>query len=332
MLVSKLSLSVLLCGLASAATFSFAAEAPSFEKTVQAAAKPSLDKEPAGFFRMKIGAIDVVALSDGSLPFALEGLTVNDKPGELEKLLAFRYEKSPIIGSFNCYLLHIGDRWVLIDSGSANLFGPSTGKLPDALTNAGVKPEEITDIFITHLHPDHIGGVTLNGKKVFPNATLHFNEREITLSKEAEAKAPEPFKPFFKQAQDAVKPYADSGKLETFKDAVELLPGLKSQPAYGHTPGHTFYVFEDGGQKIVFVGDMIHIPSAQFDDPDIAMKFDFDSAKAIEVRKNLLADAAKNGYEVAGAHLPFPGCGHVSKEGDHYRFVPVPYVNDAIAK
>ncbi len=332
MSVSKLSLSLILCTAASAVTFSFAAETPSIDKVVNTTAKPILDKAQAGFFRMKIGAIDVVALSDGSLPFALEGLTLNDKPGELEKLLAFRYEKSPITSSFNSYLLHIGDRWVLIDSGSSNLFGTSTGKLPDALKNAGVKPEQITDIFITHLHPDHIGGVTLNGKKVFPNATLHFDEREITLRKEAEAKAPEPFKPMFKQAEDAVKPYADSSKVETFKGATDLLPGLRSQPAYGHTPGHTFYVLEDGGQKIVFVGDLIHIPSAQFDDPDVAMKFDFDAAQAIEVRKHLLADAAKNGYEIAGAHLPFPGCGHISKDGDHYRWIPVPYVNDAITK
>ncbi|CAN5951227.1 unnamed protein product [Sphagnum jensenii] len=131
-------------------------------------------------------------------------------------------------------------------------------------------------------------------------------KEKLLFGKKRRPRRPEPFKPMSNRRKmpSSLMPTAARSKLSR---SCGSSSGLRSEPAYGHTPGHTFYVLEDGGQKIVFVGDLIHIPSAQFDDPDVAMKFDFDAAQAIEVRKHLLADAAKNGYEIAGAHLPFPG-------------------------
>jgi glyoxylase-like metal-dependent hydrolase (beta-lactamase superfamily II) len=334
----KLTQAILpLCIIASTLSWPVSGETDQSTQTQKAAppaVTPILDKKQAGFYRMKLGKVDLIALSDGSMHFSVAGITVNDKPGEVDRLLASQYETSPTNLSFNAYLIHLGTRWILIDAGSSDLVGPTVGKLPDSLRAAGVRPEEVSDIFITHLHPDHVGGITADKKKVFPNATIHVNKNEsdFWLNKEQEAKSPDTIKMFFKPAQDSVRPYAETGKLETFVDTVEFFPGLRSQPAYGHTPGHTFYVLEDGGQKIVFIGDMIHIPSAQFDNPEIAMNFDYDSKNAVKVRQQLLADAAKNSYQIAGAHLPFPGAGHVRQEGSHFRWIPVAYINDAVEK
>jgi glyoxylase-like metal-dependent hydrolase (beta-lactamase superfamily II) len=295
---------------------------------------PVLDTEQAGYYRMKLGKVDVITLSDGSAALGLEEVVLNEKPGELERLLSFTYEKSPVHCSINGFLIHLNGRWIMVDAGASELIGPTAGKLPDSLSRLGVKPEEISDIYITHVHPDHTGGLTLGSTRVFPNATIHINKREMDywFDKSAAAKSHEPIKSFFAQAEIKLRPYMDAGQIKTFDDVTEFAPGFKSQPAYGHTPGHTFYVLEDGGQKMVFVGDLVHIPSVQFDDPNIAMRFDCDSPQAVKTRKALFADAAQKGYLVVGDHLQFPGTGHIHSDGDHYRWIPVPYINDAIKK
>src|SRR6266851_6149796 len=132
-----------------------------------------LDKAQAGYYRLKVGSVDVTALSDGTLGFeAIEQLT-NLKPGEAEKLLDKAYVKSPVEASMNAFLIQLGDRLILVDAGTGGLLGPKLFKLPISLKNAGYFPEQITDILVTHVHPDHTGGLTVGGKRVFPNATVH---------------------------------------------------------------------------------------------------------------------------------------------------------------
>ena len=293
-----------------------------------------LDTEQAGYYRMKLGKVDVITLSDGSAALGLEEVILNDKPGELDRLLSFTYEKSPVHASINAFLLRLNNKWAMVDAGACELIGPTAGKLPDTFKRLGVKPEEISDIYITHVHPDHTGGLTSGTTRLFPNATIHINKREMDywFDKSEAAKSHEPIKSFFAQAETKLRPYLNAGQIKTFDDATEFGPGFRSQPAYGHTPGHTFYVLEDGGQKMVFVGDLVHIPSAQFDDPDIAVRFDCDSPQAVKTRKALFADAAQKGYLVVGDHMQFPGTGHIHTDRDHYRWIPVSYINDAIKK
>jgi len=126
-----------------------------------------------------------------------------------------------------------------------------------------------------------------------------------------------------------VGPYISSGAVQTFEGEAQMFPGISSIPAYGHTPGHTFYILEDGGQKIVFMGDTIHVQDAQFEDPSITVAFDVDPKQAAETRVRAFADAAQDGYYVAFDHMSFPGIGRVMKENVGYRWLPVPYVNDA---
>src|SRR6266849_10368024 len=279
-----------------------------------------LDRSQAGIYRTKVGKIDVIAVSDGTVGLGLTNeLVQNAKPGEVERLLARHFEKSPLDASVNAFLIKYEDKLVLIDAGTSELVGQTAGKLPQSLRAAGAPPENITDVFVTHIHPDHTGGLMNGNTKVFPNATIHINKREVDFwfNKSIAATAVDP----------QVKPYMDSGQLKTFEGATEFFPGFRSEPAYGHTAGLTVYILEDGGEKVMFWGDVVNI-ALQVDDPDISLRFDSDAAAAAATRRKLLEDAARKGYIVAPDHLPFPGLGHIRKDGQAYTWVPVDYVND----
>ena len=224
-----------------------------------------LDRSQAGIYRTKIGKIDVIAVSDGTVGLGLtKELVRNAKPGEVERLLARHLQKSPLDASVNAFLIQYENKLVLIDAGSSELVGPTAGKLPQSLRAAGVPPENITDVFVTHIHPDHTGGLMNGNTKVFPNATIHVNKREVDywFNKSITATAVEPQKTFFAQVDPKVKPYMDSGQLKTFEGATEFFPGFRAEPAYGHTAGLTVYVLENGGEKVMFWGDVVNIAPA----------------------------------------------------------------------
>jgi glyoxylase-like metal-dependent hydrolase (beta-lactamase superfamily II) len=314
----------------------FAAAAPAAEKpSIDLAKASKLDQPQAGYYRYKVGSVDVIALSDGTVGLGLfNGIVANASPQKITALLNHNYQKSPIDASINAFLIKLNGKLILVDVGSAKLVGPTAGKLPDSLRAVGVKPGEITDVFITHIHPDHSGGlVSADGNLVFPNAIVHINKKEADfwLSKANAAGRQEPQKSFFDQAEHKVKPYFDAGKAQTFDGATEFFPGFRSEPTYGHTPGHVLYVLESNGEKLRFLGDLFNI-KIQLTDPTLSLRFDTDSAPAIAERGKSLEDMAKNGYLVAPAHMPFPGIGHVGRDGKGYRWVAVDYVNDAVAK
>jgi len=291
-----------------------------------------LDKPQAGYYRMKIGKVDVIALTDGTISVDFLPLLTNTKPGEVQSLLAREcVTPTAVEASINAYLIQLDNKLILVDTGAGELLGPKLDKLPDSLRAAGVQPEQITDILLTHIHPDHSGGLTVGGRRVFPNATVHVNKMELDYwtNKSLGEKAPEPTKTFFQQADQTVSPYIKSGQVKTFDAGVELFPGLRTIAGYGHTPGQTYYVLESNGEKLVFWGDTLHVQDVQFTDPSVTVKFDVDPKAAAAQRKLAFADAAKNGYLVALDHVYFPGIGHIQKEGDHYRWIPVPYINDS---
>jgi glyoxylase-like metal-dependent hydrolase (beta-lactamase superfamily II) len=137
--------------------------------------------------------------------------------------------------------------------------------------------------------------------------------------------APERSRRLFRGAIDAVKPYQDAGRLRPFEGGGELVPGVRAQSAYGHTPGHTIYVVESKGEKLVLWGDLMHVASVQFRDPTITIEFDSDSAPAAQHRMAAYADAANGGHLVGAAHLSFPAMGRLAAEGQGFRFVPINY-------
>lgn len=284
----------------------------------------------AGFYRMKVGDFSLTALSDGTLPLKLHDLLTHAKPGQVSRAMADAELKDPAQVSVNAYLIDTGSRLILVDTGAGDLFGPTVGILARSLQNAGVRPEQISDVLLTHIHADHSGGL-MNGQALaFPNALLHVSKREadfwLTPANFVHASA-------FNQkraveARAKVGPYQKAGKMRTFRGDVQLFPGIRALAAPGHTPGHTFYVLESRGQKLMFWGDTMHAAAVQFPDPSVTIAFDVNSRQAAATRKKFLREAAQKGYWVAFDHVSFPGIGHVRASGAGYRWVPINYSDD----
>jgi glyoxylase-like metal-dependent hydrolase (beta-lactamase superfamily II) len=281
----------------------------------------------AGWFRIKVGDFEVTALSDGTADLPMDKLLTNTTPEKVIKALGEHHLTVPVETSINAFVVNTGTKLVMIDSGAGTLFGPTLGKLVTSLKAAGYKPEQIDEIYITHMHADHVGGLSAKDRPVFPNATIRAGkgEGEFWLSQANMEKMPA-MKDFFLGAMASMKPYARKYK-PIEGDDVELVPGIHALAAPGHTPGHTIYAIESKGEKMVFCGDLMHVAAVQFADPSVTIQFDVDAKSAAPQRQKLYADAAAKGYSVAFAHVSFPGIGHIRKAGTGYEWIPVNYTN-----
>ena len=292
------------------------------------ASAPFAGGQAPGFYRMHIGRFEVTALLDGTHPFPSDRVTLNAKPGEVTTLLKAQFLPSPFEGMINAFLVNMGDRLILIDTGAGDLYGKDGGGLVAAIRAAGYAPEQIDDIFITHLHEDHAGGLMLDGKPVFARAIVHVSRRDADfwLDNRNQSHVDDLLKPFFPAIQKVVAPYIAAGRFKPFDGAAPLLPGLSPIAAPGHTPGHSFYLLQDDGQSILFWGDTVHIQPVQLADPDVGIRYDWNAPMAAATRKAILAKVAANGWWIAGAHISFPGIGHVRAAGaGHYAWVPANY-------
>jgi glyoxylase-like metal-dependent hydrolase (beta-lactamase superfamily II) len=291
--------------------------------------EPKLDQSQAGYYRLKLGKVSVIALSDGTI--ALDTAKELSKPEEAVRMLAKNYVKLPPDVSVNAFLILLDKRAILVDAGAGEIFGPSLNKLTASLKTVGIEPGHVTDILVTHIHPDHTGGLSIGGRRVFENAVVHVSKKELDFwtDNAAAEKAQEPTKTFFKSVDQTIGPYLATGQVKTFEGDTQLFPGIRTLAAYGHTPGQSYYVLEDSGQKLEFWGDTVHVQDVQFDNPSVTISFDQDQKQAGAQRLKAFSDAAKNGYLVAMPHISFPGIGRVRRDGDHFKWIPVPYVNDA---
>jgi glyoxylase-like metal-dependent hydrolase (beta-lactamase superfamily II) len=307
-------------------TASALASAALFTPLAQAAA-PMVKTPAPGFYRMMVGDFEITALSDGTVTLPVDKLLTNTTPGKIDAALGKSFLKAPVETSVNAYLINTGEKLVLVDTGAAGLFGPTLGNLVANIKAAGYQPEQVDAVVITHMHPDHVGGLMAGGQMAFPNATVHADQRDADfwLSTANMDKAPADSKGFFQGAMASLQPYVAAGKFKPFNGNTDLLPGIKAQAARGHTPGHSTFVVESKGQKMVMWGDLMHVAAVQFDEPSVTIAFDTDSKAAAVQRRLAYADAAKNGYWVAATHLSFPGIGHVRRDGKGYRFVPANY-------
>lgn len=277
---------------------------------------------------MLLGDFEITALSDGTFEMQPEKLLTNTTPAKVKAALAQARLGSPLEASVNGFLINTGSKLVLVDSGAAGLFGPTLGRLVVNLKAAGYQPEQVDEIYITHMHADHAGGLaTPDGKAVFANAVVRAEAKEggFWLAPATLETAPAEMKDFVKGAQASLKPYVDAGRFKPFEGSVELVPGIRSLPTPGHTPGHVAYVVESKGQKMVMWGDLMHVAAVQFPDPSVTISFDLDAKAAMPQRKRAYADAAKSGYYVAVAHVPFPGIGQLRTDGKGYRWLPANY-------
>jgi glyoxylase-like metal-dependent hydrolase (beta-lactamase superfamily II) len=304
------------------------------------AATPQMRTQAPGFYRMMLGDFEITALLDGTHPFP-DAVLTKAKPGagteraklfdsdpqEANALLAAADLKVPTEGSINAFLVNTGTKLILIDSGAGSLYGACCGRLLENLRAAGYRPEQIDEVFLTHLHADHAGGVAPNGAVAFPNAVIRASklDADYWLSDANEQAAPAFLRPMFEGDKASLKPYIAAGRFLPFEGGPELEPGIRAIPAPGHTPGHSFYAVESKGQKLVIWGDIVHVAAIQFPDPAISIEYDSDQKQAEATREAIFTEAAQQGFWIAAAHISFPGLGHVGTKDGKFFWIPAEY-------
>jgi glyoxylase-like metal-dependent hydrolase (beta-lactamase superfamily II) len=282
-----------------------------------------------GYYRMALGDFEVTALYDGYIDLdnkLLKGASAEDIQALLTKM--FLDSSNGVQTAVNAYLINTGSNLLLIDTGAAKCFGPTLGVVQDNLKASGYSPDQVDSVLLTHLHPDHSCGLlTAGGEAAYPNATVYVPQAEADywLSDEVAGQAPEASRGMFSMSQQAVAPYAAQQRLKRSSPDSQLIAGLSVVPSNGHTPGHSSYLLSSKDQSLLVWGDIVHSHAVQFAKPEVVIEFDVDSTKALATRKKLFADAARDKLWVAGAHMPFPGIGHVRREGSAYAWVPVEF-------
>lgn len=280
---------------------------------------------PSGIYRLTVGDCEVTVLSDGDNPLAARNLLQGDSERILDSLRSHSLGET-VETSHNSFVIRTKHRLVLIDAGAGTLLGPKTGKLLSNLSTAGYLPEQVDEVYLTHMHADHIGGLMSGDQRSFPNAIVRADRRDVEywLSAENMRAAPASKKRFFQAAVSSLSAYIQAGRLSTFEGGTELAAGIRARPAYGHTPGHTMYELESKGVKLLLWGDIVHVAAVQFSNPSVTIQYDTDPTAAEHEHWRVFAEAARSTILVGGAHLPFPGIGYVGDNGDKtYTFVPL---------
>lgn len=233
------------------------------------------------------------------------------------------YPDGQIKSTVNAFLINTGSKLVLIDTGNGKMGSPTMGKVINNLRAAGYQPEEIDEIYLTHMHGDHVGGLLLEKERIFKNAIVYANKQEADywLDDGNQSAAPDTVKRSFQAVKETITPYITAGKFKTFEGNIELTPGIRAKTLFGHTPGHTAYIIESKGDTVFLGGDMIHVAAVQFEDPSITIAYDSDKEEAAKVRQEILIQVMKNNWLIGGAHIAFPGIGHVEANDGEYRFI-----------
>jgi len=264
---------------------------------------------------LKIGDVLVTSLADGVLRESTAVLQGIDGDAAAALLPG-----ASLVVTISAFLVRTADMLVLIDAGAGDAIGPDAGRLVSSLAAAGVVPEEIGLILLTHMHPDHIGGLLRpDGAPQFDRARVlaPAPDAAVFLDPAIADGVPDAVKPVFAKARAVQTAYA--GRFGTFDGPAELAPGITPVPLPGHSPGHTGFRITDGGQSLLIWGDVVHVPAIQFGHPKVGMIFDADGPLAQRTRRNVFAEMAASGEPVAGMHLQYPGFARIVAEGDAYR-------------
>lgn len=291
------------------------------------AAAPQVKTPSPGFYRIMLGSYEVTALSDGVIRLPVDKLLLNSTPQQIAEGLAEHHQSQPVVTSVNAYLINTGSKLVMIDAGAGKLLGDGLDQLVTHLRAAGYQPEQVDEIYLTHMHPDHLGGLTENGQARFPNALVRVSQQDADfwLSEKRLKQAKAEDKANFENAIAAIKPYQAAGHFKPFSNDGELSPGIAAFAAHGHTPGHSVYQVTSQGKKLLLMGDLIHVAAVQFAHPQVAISFDSDPKAAVAQRLRVFGDSARQSELVGAAHLSFPGLGYLNKQGEGYNWVPLDY-------
>lgn len=302
-----------------------AAAAPGFALPAIARADlgaPALDN-PA-HFRFSLGDARLTVISDGFFMQSMKALGINADRAKLEaELAAYFLPQDANYAHTNHLLIEMGEAKVLVDVGSGSRFVETTGRLMSNLEGAGIDPATISHVFITHAHPDHIWGIRDDfDEPIFPDATYFIGEAEHdywlkdglvdTVATEDQQ--------FVVGAVNSLK--ADGVDWQLVGDGEEIAPGMRAIASPGHTAGHMSLHLDTGGRELIVTGDALSQVWLNFAHPGWYNGIDQDPEQTVASRNAMLDRAAADKIALVGYHFPFPGVGHVLREGDAFRFVP----------
>ncbi|WP_095589140.1 MBL fold metallo-hydrolase [Actibacterium ureilyticum] len=276
------------------------------------------------YFRFTVGSARITIVSDGRLQLPAAGVSTNADPDEVMAFLkSHRLSTEENYSHTNHVVIETGDNVVLVDVGSGNRFLDTAGRLLANLDAAGIDPASITHVVITHAHPDHIWGIRDDfDEPIFPDAeyVIGAGEYDWWMQDGLAGSVPAEMQQFVVGAVNSLT--ADGLDWTMAQDGHEVVPGVTLIPTPGHTLNHMSIRVESDGQQLIALGDCMTHAYVSVERPDWHGGFDQDGAMASETRKKILDMAATDEIAVVGYHFPFPGVGHVMRDGDGYRFVP----------
>jgi len=271
---------------------------------------------------LTVGDHEITVFSDGHLSLPMNFILPEQSKEEISALLTpHGLATDMLTPDCNITLLRSGDRLVLFDVGSGPNFQPTAGELPGKLDAAGIDPSDITDVILTHAHPDHLWGILDEfDDPLYPEANVWVpqGEWDYWLADDTLANMPEERKSFVVGAQSRLQ--AIEERVSMIAPGQEVLPGVEAVATYGHTPGHMSYVIHGGSESVFVIGDAISNTVISFEKPDWASGSDQDRDMGIATRLKLLDRLAQDRSRVIGYHFPHPGEGRVEKTGEGYTF------------
>ncbi|CAM3776880.1 MBL fold metallo-hydrolase (plasmid) [Agrobacterium radiobacter] len=280
-------------------------------------------------YAVQIGEIEVLVISDGVLPLPTKMLGHNAQASERAAWLGEMFlPQDAFDWSLNVVLVRHGERTILVDVGlglDPDLNLPRAGQVVRRLEAAGVDLGSVTDIIITHMHMDHVGGLLVEGvkKRLRSDLRIHVAAAELNFWENPDFTHVNMPQGFPDALRAAAKKFAAEYRdlINTFEDEYEVAPGIVIHRTGGHTPGHSVVRLSSGGDRLTFAGDAIF--AVGFDHPDWYNGFEHDPEEAARVRLKLLRELADTGEQLVATHLPFPSVGRVATDGEAFRWVPV---------
>lgn len=312
-----------LCGSAGAIAAGLAA--PGLVPGPAVARMPVSGTQVPGFYRDRLGRFEITVVSDGTISFPTEALWPEAAPEEREAVLASDFQPTDTaVLQVNVMAVNTGDRLVLIDAGSRGKMMPTANHLLRNLEAAGIGRENVDLVLITHEHPDHLWGVADPGdtEPTFPNAEYVIGEEEWNFWAQPDhpLASHEIWGDVYHQNNRTVAVVRD--RIRTVKAGEEVVPGIGTIPTPGHTPGHMSVHLASDGQELICTGDVVGNRAVAFRHPDWRGGFDLDLDQGARTRRAFLDRCAGDKVLVASYHLPFPGLGHVARDGTAFRWVP----------
>ena len=297
------------------------------------AAAPLRNELPPAWHRFRWGEFEATVVSDGSLPLGKpQDSFVGPGSDRIPAMLTGEFlDPNAATLEQNALVLNTGRQLLLFDTGmgesmgaDSKMFGPTTGRLLASMRAAGIEPAQVDMVIATHAHCDHVWGlVDANGGRVFPNAQVAINEADVKFwTDDANKRGPAFMTPFIEGAKKNLNAYRD--RLVMVRDGQEVVPGVTAVFTPGHTVGHTVYFITSQNRTMVNTGDLAHHQVLLLRQPLMEFAYDTDPKQSAQTRARMLDRLATDKHAVLSYHFPWPGFGHVRKEGEGYAWVPAP--------